>query len=194
MGRFLFVNALAAAVISSANGLVSKNQINSQIRVAYAGPTGMTVSWNTFEQVQFPTVIYGLTPFTMFHVATSHTSVTYNTSLTYNNHVKLTNLRPDTTYYYLPTCLIKTNEPRGPYSFKTSKLAGDNDPYSIAIVVDMGNMGPEGLYTSAGKGISPNNILAPGEINTVQSLSSAADQYEFLWHRKSSNFQSCDKC
>jgi hypothetical protein len=121
MGRFLSVTALAAAVTSIANGLVSKNEINSQIRVAYAGPTGMTVSWNTFEQVHIPTVFYGLTPFTMIHVATSRTSVTYNTSLTYNNHVKLTNLLPDTTYYYLPTSLIKTNEPRCPYSFKTSK-------------------------------------------------------------------------
>src|SRR5215469_7754435 len=109
MGRFFSIATLTAAVISSSNGLVSKNQINSQIRLAYAGPTGMTVSWNTFEQVEFPTVIYGLTPFTMFHVATSCTSVTYNTSLTYNNHVKLTNLRPDTTYYYLPTSLIETN-------------------------------------------------------------------------------------
>ena len=55
-------------------------------------------------------------------------------------------------------------------------------PYSIAVVVDMGTMGPEGLYTSAGTGVAANNILKPGETNTVQSLTSAVDQFEFLWH------------
>jgi hypothetical protein len=46
-------------------------------------------------------------------------------------------------------------------------------------------MGPEGLTTTAGTGVSPNNILKPGEINTIQSLSAAVDQFEFLWHRES---------
>jgi hypothetical protein len=124
----------------------------------------------------------------MGQVASSDVSITYDTSLTYNNHVKITGLTPDTMYYYLPVPMIESptnGEVAGPFTFKTSKVAGDSTPYSIAVVVDMGTMGPEGLTTSAGKGVSPNNILKPGEINTIRSLSAAVDQFEFLWHRAS---------
>lgn len=185
MRQFNLLSALAAVVtlVCPANALVSNSSINSQIRLAYAGPTGMMVSWNTFAQIDKPTVLYGLSPREMTSVATSDVSVTYETSLTYNNHVKITGLMPDTMYYYMPTTLIKSNDSTpGPFTFKTSKPAGDMTPYSIAVVVDMGTMGPEGLYTSAGKGVAANNILKPGEVNTVQSLTSALDQFEFLWH------------
>lgn len=175
--------AAVATLLYPATALVSNSSINSQTRLAYAGPNGMMVSWNTFAHLERPTVLYGLSPHELFWVASSDVSVTYNTSLTYNNHVKITGLWPDTTYYYLPTTLLKTSDSTpGPYSFKTSKPAGEMDPYSIAVVVDMGTMGPEGLYTSAGTGVSPNNILKPGETNTIQSLTSAVDQFEFLWH------------
>ena len=133
-------------------------------------------SWNTFSHTEKSTVLYGLSPHEMTAIAISKVSVTYETSLTYNNHVKIMGLKPDTTYYYLPTTLIKSNDSTpGPFTFKTSKPTGDVTPHSIAVVVDMGTMGPEGLYTSAGKGVSPNNILEPGVINTVQSLTSAVD-------------------
>jgi hypothetical protein len=101
-------------------------------------------------------------------------SVTYNTSLTYNNHVKITCLMPDTTYYYMPTSLMESDNANGPYSFKTSRPAGDGAPYSIA-VVEMGTFRPEGLGTTAGAGVPPNNILKPGETNTIQSITSALD-------------------
>jgi hypothetical protein len=183
MRQFKVILALAASFFSTSVALVSNSSINSQTRLAYAGSTGMTVSWNTFTKIARPTVLYGFSPYAMVFVATSAVSVTYNTSLTYNNHVKITGLLPDTTYYYLPTTLMKgEGSTPPPYRFKTSKRAGDMTPYSIAVVVDMGTMGPEGLYTSAGKGVSPNNILAPGEINTIQSLTAAVDQFEFLWH------------
>jgi hypothetical protein len=185
MRQFSFLSALAAVstLVFPANALVSNSSINSQTRLAYAGPNGMTVSWNTFAHIDKPTVLYGLSPYEMTSVATSDVSVTYQTSLTYNNHVKITGLKPDTMYYYLPTTLMKTNDSSpGPFTFKTGKPAGDMTPYSIAVVVDMGTMGPEGLSTSAGTGVAANNILKPGETNTVQSLTSAVDQFEFLWH------------
>jgi hypothetical protein len=185
MRQFNVLSALAAAaaLVLPTNALVSNSSINSQMRLAYAGSAGMMVSWNTFSHIKKPTVLYGLSPHEMTSVATSDVSVTYETSLTYNNHVKITGLKPDTMYYYLPTTLMKSNDSTsGPFTFKTSKPAGDMTPYSIAVVVDLGTTGPEGLYTSAGKGVSPNNVLAPGEINTVQSLTSAVEQFEFLWH------------
>ena len=185
MPKFGIFSALGALAtfFYPANALVSNSSINSQTRLAYAGPNGMMVSWNTFAHIETPTVLYGLSPNELTSVATSDVSVTYETSLTYNNHVKVTGLKPDTTYYYLPTTLMKTEDSTpGPFTFKTSKPAGDMTPYAIAVVVDMGTMGPEGLTTTAGEGVSPNNVLKPGEINTVQALISAIDQYEFLWH------------
>ena len=185
MRQFNLLSALgaAAALVHPINALVSNSSINSQTRLAYAGTTGMVVSWNTFSQIDSPTVMYGLSPDAMTSVATSDVSVTYETSLTYNNHVKITGLQPDTMYYYRPTTLMESTEsPSGPFNFKTGKPAGDMTPYSIAVVVDMGTMGPEGLYTSAGTGVASTNVLAPGEINTVQSLTSAIEQFEFLWH------------
>ena len=185
MRQFNCISTLAAVAtfVFPIHALVSNNSINSQTRLAYAGTTGMMVSWNTFSQISNPTVHYGLSPHDLDQVASSTVSVTYHTSLTYNNHVKITGLKADTVYYYMPTTLIQDNSTTAPYSFRTSKPAGDKAPYSIAVVVDMGTMGPEGLYTSAGKGVAENNVLKPGEINTIQSLTSAVDQFEFLWHR-----------
>jgi hypothetical protein len=80
---------------------------------------------------------------------------------------------------------LKDNTTTLPYTFRTSRPAGDGTPYSVAVVVDLGTMGSQGLTTSAGKGVSSNNILAKGENNTIQSLASALDSFEFLWHRKS---------
>lgn len=73
----------------------------------------------------------------------------------------------------------------GPFNFTTPRQPGHLEAFSVAVVVDMGTMGPEGLSTTAGSGISKNNILKPGEQNTIQTIASALDEVEFLLHRKS---------
>ena len=181
LSSFKAIVALVAMAVPCA-ALNYNVSLNSQTRLAYSGPTGMTVSWNTYNQISKPTVLYGLDPDHLIFSASSTVSVTYNTSLTYNNHVQLENLLPDTVYYYMPTTLMDPDP--YPYSFKTSLPAGIAKPFSIAVVVDMGTFGPEGLSTSAGTGVSPNNILKPGEATTIQSLVSEVDEFEFLWHRK----------
>lgn len=70
-----------------------------QMRIAYDGPYGVTISWNTFEQIRNPTVYFAEEPFFLYRKASSQDSTTYPTSLTYNNHVKLTGLLPNTQYY-----------------------------------------------------------------------------------------------
>lgn len=151
-----------------------------QVRLAYAGPTGMQVSWNTFSQLPFPpTVQYGFTPnFLPFTSSLKNAeSVTYPTSLTFNNHVRLTNLFPNTKYYYKP---VHANE-SVVYSFKTSREKGDLTPYTTAVVVDLGLIGPQGLSTTVGVGAA--NPLQPGEVNTIQSLQED-NSWDFLWHRE----------
>ncbi|KAF8884283.1 metallophosphoesterase [Gymnopilus junonius] len=149
-----------------------------QIRQAYAGPTGMLVSWNTFSKLpEPPTVQYGFTPHFLPFVSSHKNaeSVTYPTSLTFNNHVRLTNLFPNTKYFWRPSFANESSI----FSFTTSREAGDHTPFTTAVVVDLGLIGPDGLSTTVGKGAA--NPLKPGEINTIQSLQQDSN-WEFLWH------------
>ncbi|KAF8717619.1 hypothetical protein AX14_012095 [Amanita brunnescens Koide BX004] len=147
-----------------------------QLRLAYAGPTGMVVSWNTYSHLSRPTIRYGRSPRALEHTASSSVSVTYPTSTTFNNHVKITGLQPNTRYYYLP----EHSNTSVPYTFTTSRVAGDHTPYRVAYVADLGLMGPDGLTTHVGTGAA--NPLGPNDKNTVQSLEQNVPQFDFLWH------------
>jgi hypothetical protein len=108
--------------------------------------------------------------------ASSSVSVTCQTSTTSNNHVKITGLKPDMLYYYRPMHDNCTT----PYTFETSKPAGDGSPMTVAVVVDLRAMGADGLTTYVGVGTA--NPLKPREINTIQALGSVKSSYDFLWH------------
>lgn len=176
---YLFAaSALAAALPSYDDGYQTVNNAFDpvQIRLSYQGPSAMMVSWNTFAQLKRPTVLYGLEPFVLYQAASSAVSVTYPTSLTYHNHVNITGLLPDTTYYYLP---LGSNSTR-PYQFKTARRAGDMTPYSVAVVVDMGTFGPLGLGYTTGKGAA--NPLKPGSQTTIKDISNKLPEFDFMVH------------
>jgi acid phosphatase type 7 len=173
-------NAVAVSLASFAflarciNG--SNLTVPMQLRLAYAGDVGMFVSWNTYSQLPNPTVSYGLSASNLNWIASSNVSVTYNTSSTYNNHVKITGLEPGTQYYYQP----QNSNVSTPYTFTTSRPTGDETPFTVAIVVDLGVIGPGGLSTTVGKGAA--SPLGPNDTNTIQSLE-ADSGFDFLWHR-----------
>jgi hypothetical protein len=166
-----------AVAVSASNGTTSNGTTPMQIRLAYAGPTGMTISWNTYSQLKGPSVRYGRAPWALTQIASSNVSITYPTSTTYNNHVTLTGLEPDTLYFYQPA----HSNSSVPYTFKTSRSAGEQTPYTIAVAVDLGLMGPDGLTTRVGKGAD--NPLGPNDTNTMQSIEKNLDGIDFLWHR-----------
>ena len=168
--------AVQAAVYDDGYETVDSPTQPVQVRMAYQGANSMVISWNTFSQITQPTVKYGLVPNLLLLTASSSDSSTYPTSLTYNNHVKLTNLLPGTTYYYLPQGGNETK----PYSFTTSKQTGNMDPFSVAVVVDMGTFGPLGLSTTTGVGAA--NPLKPGEQTTIQSISQQLSTFDFMVH------------
>lgn len=147
----------------------------SQHRLAYSNDDGMAVSWNTIEQLARPSVQYGLSPSNLDQTASSDISITYQTSSTYNNHVKITGLKPHTTYYY------KVANDDEVYQFTTARSAGsDFEEFTFAAVVDLGTMGSLGLSETTGKGAG--GALAPGEQNTIESLKKSLDTFEFLVH------------
>lgn len=145
-----------------------------QIRIAYAGPGGMAVSWNTNGQMPEPTVFYGQSANQLDRRASSRISTTYPTSSTYNNHVTIVGLEPATRYYYMPQCGTQT------YSFVTAPDAGDKNAFQFAMVGDLGTMGPDGLSTTVGTGAA--NPLKPGELTTIDSLQAMKSSYKFVWH------------
>lgn len=148
-----------------------------QHRLAYAGDTGMVVSWNTYQQLEAPWVQYGLSPDSLDQTAESLESITYPTSITWNNHVVIKDLQPDTTYYYK---VANSENNSDIYKFVTAKSPGSPDEFSFSVVVDMGTMGELGLSEEVGKGAE--GALEPGEQNTMQSLRNGMNEFEFLWH------------
>lgn len=171
--------ATVCALAAPSSAQTYNMSLNSQTRVAYHGPNGMTVSWNTYQQISNPTVLYGLTANALSQSASSSVSVTYNTSLTYNNHVILSNLSPDTLYYYMPTTLMSSDNSTAPFSFKTAKAAGQTDAYSVAVIVDMGTFGPQGLSANS------TGVPLTGQ-TTIQSITQQINTVDFLMHRRQS--------
>jgi acid phosphatase type 7 len=150
------------------------NTFPKQIRLAYAGHGGMAVSWNTNQQMTNPTVSFGKDPQNLNRQASSSISVTYPSSSTWNNHITISGLEPDATFYYMPQCENET------FSFTTAPITGKGDAFQFAMIGDMGTMGPLGLSTTVGTGAA--NPLKPGDNNTIQSLLARKAQYEFVWH------------
>lgn len=180
LAGFAFFTTGAVALPSIAHVRVPENSFEPvQIRTAYAGPTSMQITWNTFAKLpSAPTVRYGFSPHSLRFTSSKFNaeSVTYPTSLTYSNHVRLTNLLPNTKYYYQP---IHADQDQI-FSFRTARVKGDHTPFTTAVVVDLGLIGPQGLSTTVGVGAA--NPLKPGEVNTIQSLGQDGS-WEFLWHR-----------
>ena len=171
--KLVTVTAVSLVTTVLADDACNDKTKPAQIRLAYAGDRGMSVSWNTNQSMSKPTVYFG-TGSNLDRSAWSDVSITYPTSSTWNNHVTITGLEPDTRYHYKIACDNRA------YSFITARPAGQGNSFKFAMVGDMGTMGPDGLSTTVGTGAA--NPLLPGENNSIQSLHSLKDSYEFVWH------------
>lgn len=145
----------------------------------------MTVSWSSVALIENPQVWYGESPMSLFSVASGY-SVTYPTSRYYDHHVKITGLKPNTKYWYrvshhnCPGCAYRSTD-----TFTTARQPGDDTPFSIAVAVDLGLMGKDGLSTAVGPLGGSNGAqdpLGPRDLNTIQSLLQNRDAFEFLAH------------
>lgn len=100
----------------------------------------MTVSWNTYKQLDKPCVSYGTSPDSLSQQACSGISNTYPTSRTWANSVTITNLDPATKYYYQ---VVSTNSTVD--HFLSPRAPGDKTPFSINVIIDLGVYGEDGF-------------------------------------------------
>jgi hypothetical protein len=173
---------LATSILAEKRDSCTSDIEPLQVRLAYYGDRGMSVSWNTNSKLTKPTVYFGTT-LGLGGVVSSETSITYPTSSTYNNHVTITGLQPNTRYHYQPQCSDRI------YSFTTARSAGDGHDFQFAMVGDMGTFGPDGLSTTVGKGAA--NPLKPGEATSIDSLHSLKESFDFVWHGMPGSFNIC---
>ncbi|ANB11048.1 hypothetical protein AWJ20_3844 [Sugiyamaella lignohabitans] len=140
----------------------------SQFRLAYNGAEGVTVSWNSPSQINSPQVWYGEDPNNL--VASSPgTSTTFSTATSWDNHVTIGNLKPNTKYYYRVTGLADNFDVVGQnFYFTTARTTGDRTPYSIGFIADLG--------------IVIGNLFGKQIPDTFDSILSARDSLDFLWH------------
>lgn len=140
----------------------------SQFRVAYNGPNGMTVSWNTPKEINRPTVWYGEDPNLLFRWATG-TSTTFNSSSNWDNHIYIYDLRPNTKYYYWVSEHGNHHSSAENFYFVTAKEAGDRSSFSIAAFGDLG------IVT----GTTPETAQIP---DTFNSIFTNRNDLDFVWH------------
>lgn len=148
-----------------------------QHRLALAGEGNMAVSWNTFAQISNPQVFYGTSKDNLTSIASSNISQTFQSSSTYSNHVKLSGLEHNTTYYYKVSNTVD-NYPV--YSFTTPPKSSKSESFKFAVAIDLGTMGPLGLSQTTGSGAG--GVLLPGERNTIDALAANLDSYDLMWH------------
>lgn len=143
------------------------------------GRQGISVGWNTYQQLERPCVQYGTDPTSLSLQACSSTSQTYPTSRTWSNSVALAGLTPATTYYYKIESTNSTVE-----HFLSPRLPGDKTPFAINAIIDLGVYGADG-YTIKGDASKRDTIpYIPPSLNhtTINRLAQTVDDYEFVIH------------
>lgn len=169
----MLVLALLAAIARAAQPAVrdysDPSEGPSQFRLAYNGPDGMTVSWNTPNKVDGPIVYYGTDPRYLNLTSGPGTSSTFNSSVNWDNHVEISGLQPFTKYYYrVGGQNTSLSAASSDYYFTTARPAGDHTPFTIAAIADLGIV----------VGDASSKMIPP----TFGALLDNRDEYEFLWH------------
>ncbi|KAL3437473.1 Metallo-dependent phosphatase-like protein [Aspergillus tetrazonus] len=173
---------LAACVVAKANypAIPVDTTTPVQQRLAIYGPNSISIGWNTYEKLNESCVEYGTSSEKLDQRACASVEpTTYPTSRTYENVVILTDLTAGTTYYYK---IVSTNSTVD--HFLSPRVPGDETPFSINAVIDLGVYGEDG-YTIKGDKSKKDTIptINPAlNHTTIGRLASTVDDYEFVIH------------
>lgn len=144
-------------------------------------PVAVAIGWNTYQKLNQSCVKFGLSPDDLSQERCTSISVTYDTSRTYSNAVTLTGLSPATTYYYQ---IVSSNSSIEPGQFFSPRTAGDNTPFTMAVVIDLGVYGEDGYNIKMDmtkKDIIP-SVYPSMNHTTIGRLIDTIDDYELVVH------------
>ncbi|KAL4807888.1 Metallo-dependent phosphatase-like protein [Aspergillus unguis] len=151
-----------------------------QQRLAIYGPNSVSIGWNTYTQLNESCVEYGTSSDRLNQKTCSSTDpTTYPTSRTYENVVVLSELTAGITYYYK---IVSTNSSID--QFLSPRTPGDDTPFSINAVIDLGVYGEDGFTINGDKTKKSTIPTINPALNhtTIGRLASTVDDYEFVIH------------
>ena len=149
-----------------------------QVRIALHGadsqgnPSGMSVGWYTSSEA--PHVVkFGISPTELNQNATGE-SEQYFRDHGYHHNTKLSDLKPDTKYFY------QINGDSKVRSFKSAPV-GTDKTFSVSIVGDMGWLGSkERPMVIDFAGLKKNWSAVPTRVQMEKMLRN--DEYQMVWH------------
>ena len=140
---------------------------------------GVTVAWNTYQQLTQACVQYGTAANALSNQACSSSSITYPTSRTWANVVTLGGLTPATKYYYR---IVSSNSTAD--QFLSPRVAGDKTPFQMNAVIDLGVYGRDGFTIDmdmSKRDVIP-SISPSLNHTTIGRLAQTINDYEFIVH------------
>lgn len=137
------------------------------------------MGWNTYKALNQSCVRYGTSEDNLSSQACASHSSTYGTSRTYFHTVALTGLEPATTYYYK---IVSSNSSIA--NFLSPRAPGDQAPFNLSVVIDLGVYGADGFTVGDSKGKRDETPSIEPELNhtTISRLAKTANDYEFVIH------------
>ncbi|KAI1080837.1 Metallo-dependent phosphatase [Whalleya microplaca] len=178
---FALLPALAGSAFATASYPPKPADLTTPVqqRIAINGPNAVSIGWNTYQKLDRPCVEYGTSSDALTLEACSSLSTTYATSRTYSNTVLVTGLTPATTYYYK---IVSTNS--SIEHFFSPRVAGDQTPFAMNAVIDMGVYGADGYTIGMDERKRDTIPLVDPSLNhtTINQLANTINDYEFIVH------------
>ncbi|EGX91003.1 acid phosphatase, putative [Cordyceps militaris CM01] len=180
--KLLACTVLAASASAAATWPPKPADLETPVqqRIAIDGPNSMAISWNTYEPLHQACIQWGTAAANLSNtVCADKKSVTYPSSRTWFHSVVLGHLKPATTYYYKIVGGQSAIE-----HFLSPRAAGDETPFSINTIIDLGAYGQDGYTIRQNHGRRDNIAEIPMSTNhtTIGRLSSTLNDYELVLH------------
>jgi hypothetical protein len=146
----------AAALFSLPSQAATYATINSQVRLAYAGSAAMYVLWHTFSQLSNLASQVWLD-------SRLNESISLPENVRHISDIMSKSLGSKRTPHIITRQSAFPMLIQLPYLTPSEQAVqpGDGTPYSVAVIVDIGTTGRQGLTTPAGKGVASTNVLDP---------------------------------
>jgi acid phosphatase type 7 len=136
--NFLIIMLVYALTLLGASVASAKQDsaVPEQMHLAIGGPNEFVAAWYTKDEKASSTCVYGLSPDDMSMSSTAGKSVTYLEDWGTHHRATMTDLLPESTYYY--QCGDAEKGMSKTFSFKTLPKEGNSAPLRFGILGDMG--------------------------------------------------------